>query len=302
MAAGVRHSSSEALDGLVPGTRVAAARGRAWNDLLAQVFERSRVQDCLLIPAVPEPLIVWVLSGSAVVEERELGGEWVANRVCAGDFFLTNAPEPYELKWTAEGDQPFSVMHLHLGLQLLQRASAEVLGKEVQLELQDVSGAQDEILSALLEPLRVELMSSREPSALFVQGLAQSLAVHLVRRYGRAREAESRPRGGLPAFKLRRVTELMEAQLDQEFHLAHLAREVGLSEFHFGRAFKKSTGYTPSHFFIRLRMERARQMLRETARPIIEVALDVGYSSASHFAQVFRREVGVTPREYRGET
>lgn len=302
MVIGVRQSSAEALDELVPGIRVAVAQGRAWKDLLVQVFERSRRQDCLLIPAVPEPLIVWILSGSAIVEERELGGQWVANRVSAGDFFLTNAPEPYELKWTAEGDQPFAVMHLHLGLQLLQRATAEVLGKDIQLELRDVSGEQDRILSALLEPLRVELMSAADPSAMFVQGLAQSLAVHLVRHYGTASLAEKRPRGGLPAFKLRRVTDLMEAQLDQEFQLGQLARSLGLSEFHFGRAFKKSTGYTPSHYFIRLRMERARQLLRETARPVIEIALEVGYTSASHFAQVFRREVGVPPSEYRGET
>ena len=301
MVTGVRQSSAEALDSLVPGTRVARTNGRAWKDLLIQVFERSRSQESLLIPAVPEPLIVWVLSGDACVEERELDGQWVENRVATGDFFLTNAPEPYELRWRAEGDQPFAVMHLHLGLQLLQRAATEVMGKDVQLELRDVSGEKDHILSALLEPLRAELMSSEEPSALFVQGLAQSLAVHLVRRYGSVSEESRRPRGGLPAFKLRRVTELMAAQLDKEFHLAHLARSLGLSEFHFGRAFKKSTGYTPSQYFIRMRMERARQLLRETARPVIEVALEVGYTSASHFAQVFRREVGVTPSQYRGE-
>lgn len=299
--AGVRQTSAEALAEVVPGTRVASAQGQAWRDLVVQVFQRNRVQDSLLVPAVPEPLVVWVLSGSAIVEERELGGPWVSHRVSAGDFFLTNAPEPYELKWSAEGDAPFAVMHLHLGLPLLQRAAAEIGDGQAGLGLQDVSGARDDLLSSLLEPLRVELMASPEPSAMFVQGLAQSLAIHLVRRYGRAAEADRRPRGGLPAFKLRRVVGLMEAGLDQEFRLAQLARETGLSEFHFGRAFKKSTGYAPSHYFIRLRMERARQLLRETRRPVIEIALEVGYTSASHFSQVFRREVGVTPREYRGD-
>jgi AraC family transcriptional regulator len=296
------HSSSEALDDLVPGTRMVSGRGRAWKDLLVQTFMRNRIQERLLIPAVPEPLIVWILSGSATVEEREPGGAWVANRVSAGDFFLTNATEPYELRWTADGEAPFEVMHIHLGLPLLKRAAAEAFGKEADVELRDASGERDSVLSALLEPLRVELVSQQGPSVLFVQGLAQSLAVHLVRRYGSQARALQRPRGGLPAFKLRRVIELMEAGLDRDFQLATLARAAGLSSFHFGRAFKQSTGYPPSQYFIRLRMDRARRLLRETSRPIIEIGLEVGYSSASHFAQVFRRESGVTPSEYRGES
>jgi AraC family transcriptional regulator len=47
-------------------------------------------------------------------------------------------------------------------------------------------------------------------------------------------------------------------------------------------------------------MAEARRLLRETDRGIIEIGLDIGYSSPSHFAKVFRKAVGVTPSEYRG--
>jgi len=107
-------------------------------------------------------------------------------------------------------------------------------------------------------------------------------------------------RGGLPAFKLRRVTDLLETHLDEEFSLGRLAREAGVSEFHFCRLFKKTTGFAPSRYFIRMRMEKARRLLRETTKSVIEVGLDVGYSSPSHFAHIFRREVGVAPSDYRG--
>jgi AraC family transcriptional regulator len=79
-----------------------------------------------------------------------------------------------------------------------------------------------------------------------------------------------------------------------------LAEEAGMSEFHFSRIFKKTTGLSPSQFFIRLRIDKARRLLRETGKTVIEVGLEVGYSSPSHFAQVFRREAGVTPSQYRG--
>jgi AraC family transcriptional regulator len=46
-------------------------------------------------------------------------------------------------------------------------------------------------------------------------------------------------------------------------------------------------------------MARARQLLLETDRSIIDIGLDVGYSSPSHFSQVFKRQVGVTPSHYR---
>jgi len=192
-------------------------------------------------------------------------------------------------------------MHLYLGLPIFNRAVKDVFNQDVgALRLREVSGEKDTVLSMLLQQLRDELTTRRRPSALFVQGIAQSLAVHLVRTYTDPNAKGRDQRGGLPAFKLRRVVDLLEIHLDEEFSLNRLAREVGVSEFHFCRLFKKTTGFAPSRYFIRMRMEKARRLLRETTKNVIEVGLDVGYSSPSHFAQIFRREVGVAPSDYRG--
>jgi AraC family transcriptional regulator len=294
-------STAEALDEGVPGELIASSKGRPWRDVLAQVFARRAVQESLIIPAVPEPLIVWVVSGAARVEERELGGAWLANEVRSGDFFLTTSTRPCELRWTALEPEPFHVLHLYLGLPLMQRATADVLGSGVRsLRLREVSGGSDPVLTALLGLMHEELVKRRSPSAMLVQGLANSLAVHLVRHYGSEAEARPVPHGGLPAFKINRTLSTMQVRLDEELDLHRLAREAGLSDAHFSRAFKKSTGFTPSQYLIRLRMEQARRLLRETARPVVEVGLEVGYASPSHFAQVFRKEVGVLPSEYRG--
>jgi AraC family transcriptional regulator len=56
---------------------------------------------------------------------------------------------------------------------------------------------------------------------------------------------------------------------------------------------------TPVQFVIRERMLQAQQLIRETSCSLIEIALEVGYTSPSHFAQVFRRVVGVVPTEFR---
>jgi len=293
-------TSAEAFEKHLPGKLIAASRGRSWKDLLVQIFSRQHDQETILVPAVPEPLIVWILSGTAVVEERELGGTWKANQVAAGDFFLTTSPTPYELRWKAAGAEPFEVMHLYLGLPLLMRAFKDVFNHDEDMpQLREVSGETDQVLSLFLEQRRRELTSHHTPSLLFVQGIAQSLAVHLVRTYTDPNAKGREQRGGLPAFKLRKVTDLLEAHLDDEFSLSQLANEAGISEFHFSRLFKKTTGFAPSRYFIRMRMEKARRLLRETSKSVIEVGLDVGYSSPSHFAQIFRREVGVVPSQYR---
>jgi AraC family transcriptional regulator len=189
-------------------------------------------------------------------------------------------------------------MHLYLGLPVFNRASEEAFQNDPgTTRVRDVSGFKDCFLSALLEGLHKEVSSRRRGSSLFVEGIAQSLAGHLVRTY--ADETGHENKGGLPGFRLRKVTALMIAQLADEFSLIRLAREAGMSEFHFSRAFKRTTGLTPSVYFIHLRLEKARRLLRETNRSAIEIGLDVGYSSPSHFARIFRREVGISPSEYR---
>lgn len=296
----IQLSTAEALDERVPGDLVATSKGKPWRDLLVQIFTRRPVQDSLLIPAVPEPLIVWVVSGVALVEERQLEGEWMANEVRAGEFFLQTSPSPCELRWRTLTSEPFRVMHVYLGLPLMKRAAVDVHGPgSGPVLLREVSGAADSVIASQLGILRDELLARRAPSTMLVQGLASSLAIHLVRAYASDAPHPATPHGGLPAFKIHKVLAAMQARIDQELDLKRLAREVQLSESHFSRAFKKSTGFAPSQYLTRLRMERARRLLRETETPIVKIGLEVGYASPSHFAQVFRKEVGVLPSDYR---
>ncbi len=291
--------TGESMLHYLPGAAQTLASVPLSRDVVMLRFSHRSINEPILVPAVVEPLLVWVLSGAARVEERDLGGKWQLSSIKAGDFFLTNSGEPYEMRWQAQDGAAFEVMHLYLGLPLIEQAARDVLGERADpVTFVDISGAQDEQISVMLEQLRHELLDEHQPSPLFTHSLAQALAVHLVRRYRDPHRSALRS-NALPAYKLRRVIEAMNERLAEDFSLTKMARVAELSEYHFSRMFKRATGLAPSQYFIRLRMSRARHLLLETDRSIIDIGLEVGYSSPSHFSQVFRREVGVAPSNYR---
>ncbi len=108
-----------------------------------------------------------------------------------------------------------------------------------------------------------------------------------------------RSRGGLSPAALRRVQLFVDANLGTPLRLEALAERAGVSLFHFARAFRVSTGETPSAYVRRLRVERALRLLRETELSIGRIALDCGYSSQSKLGTAVRAATRLTPARYR---
>ena len=106
---------------------------------------------------------------------------------------------------------------------------------------------------------------------------------------------------GLTPTSLRRVTEQVHARIEDGLTLDEMAESAGLSTAHFSHMFRKSTGETPHQFVLRLRVERAKEMLRDAELRVLDVAIASGFKTQQHFARVFRRMCGATPTEYRKE-
>jgi len=291
-------TSAEGLERFVGGKCLFHGRGEAWRKVSAWILELPRSIDSLHLPSVSEPFLAWTLSGEIDFEEREYRRPWIKNRISKGSFFLTSGGAPYETRWNAATSEIFSAMLVFIGLPLLQRALKEVFGSDSDdVQLRDVSGFNDGVLDSLMERLRDELMRD-EASPLFVEGIAQSIAIHLARNYA---AVEASPKGGpsLPGYKLRQITGWMAANVATDLNLDQFAAQSGLSKFHFHRLFKRALGVSPAHYQLSLRMNEARRLLRETNRSVVDVALDVGYTNPSHFAKIFKRETGLAPTDYR---
>lgn len=274
------------------------SRGKAWRDLKAWISQPPRETDALLMPAVSEASLCWTFSGEAEFQEREGDGPWITHRIKKGSFYLTTGGGPYECRWKALTPEPYLSLMVFVELPLLKRAMEEVFGaKADRVRLRDLSAFTDPDLSWMMECVRQELLA-RRPSPLRVQGLAQMIATHLARHYAEVSEGAVAG-SALPGYKLKQVTDWIESHLDENFDLERLAAMAGLSKFHFHRLFKQATGVSPAKYQLTARMNEARRRLRETSESVIAIALDVGFASASHFAQVFRRETRMTPSEYR---
>ncbi len=108
--------------------------------------------------------------------------------------------------------------------------------------------------------------------------------------------------GALPLNAEARVTRAVRAiddRLDGDLSLGTLARESGLSPYHFLRTFERLTGVTPHQYVLRARLRAAATRLATEAGRVIDVALDSGFGDISNFNRAFRTEFGASPRAYR---
>jgi AraC family transcriptional regulator len=91
----------------------------------------------------------------------------------------------------------------------------------------------------------------------------------------------------------------IDANAHEPIDLESAAREFGLSPFHFLRLFARVLGVTPHQYLVRSRLRRAARLLADDARPITEVAYDVGFGDLSNFVRTFRRAAAMSPRSFR---
>ena len=140
----------------------------------------------------------------------------------------------------------------------------------------------------------------------FGQSLANEVANQF--QHERIRSADDRQRVGperdlsAKSEKLRKIVALMADNLDEPYSAVQLAKGAGLSVRQVERLFLRHLNMTPGRYYMRLRLERARELLRQTNLPILDVAIATGFTSHSYFAQSYRLLFGRPPSEERRTT
>jgi AraC family transcriptional regulator len=170
-----------------------------------------------------------------------------------------------------------------------------------RLELTYRPDLADGVIASRMRALQAELDNPGIMGRLYAESLGVEIAVRLVRAHSTVAAAPEPARGGLPPRRLRAIQDYIETNLASEISLGDLAKLAGVSNTHFCRAFRKSTGLASHQYVIRRRLERAKAMLAEGRLSIAEIALSAGFSNQSHMTTHFRRLIGTTPRRFRNE-
>jgi AraC family transcriptional regulator len=161
------------------------------------------------------------------------------------------------------------------------------------------SGISDNAITDILALMTQEFKAGSPLGTLYAETLAHALAIRLVHVNSTPDRTSTSATSPLPPNILKRIKELIEAELGKDLSLEVLASDSGYSRAHFLRMFRVSTGTTPHRYVLERRIDRAQQLLQGKGASLADIAADCGFSSQTHMTDVFRRNLNTTPREYR---
>lgn len=151
----------------------------------------------------------------------------------------------------------------------------------------------------LLLAMRPALMGPLGRNRLFAEQAFAALASHLVRTYGGCKPAHTPRAARLSPWQARRARALIDASLDDRLSLESLAEAVGLSVPQLSRRFPASFGMAPFRYQMQCRVNRAQRLLLDPRLGLIDVAVESGFATQSHFGRVFKTFVGQSPGAWR---
>jgi AraC-like DNA-binding protein len=212
------------------------------------------------------------------------------------------------LRASRQADQRHQFLTVEMSFDFLKRHLADFAQSLHPLVREVIAGQSEK--SAVVPPTRLTsrqqqlLASLRETPVLaaaqklWYQTKALELAAELFFLAPGERELFCQRQQRLSAERVEKVVALLRKKLADPPNLEEIGRAVGCSPFHLSRTFSAATGMTIPQYLRQLRMEKAAELLRSGKFNVTEAALEVGYSSLSHFSQAFHETFGCCPGLY----
>ena len=242
--------------------------------------------------ARPEVSLMWVRDKGSDTRITMAGQP--ADSLTPGRANLWFFPEGIDAQGRVTGRGAYDCAGVFVDPSFLPSAVKDALAEPIVGFSHDALGrAFDELVGELTEP--------DEMLPMFTEGWAMK-ALAYVARAARAPQPDRPASGsGLAPWQLRRAQEMFRADLSENLSLNHVAAACKLSVSHFARAFKASTGKPPHQWVMNARIDVARDMLANSATPLVHVAGMCGFADQSHFSRVFARSMGASPGAWRRE-
>lgn len=235
------------------------------------------------------------ISGNLTTERITTGGR--RQVFCGrgnGNICITSAGQTVGAFW----EKPLDNLGFFLAPDFVEKVAVENRFSPT-FEFSESVDEKDLLIQHIGLTLLTESANESSEGKLYAESLINTLVLHILKNYSTAKSIAENTNGGLSGYKLRRVKEFIDANLETDLSLSNLASVVDLSQFHFARAFRKSTGQTTQQYLTLRRIERAKQLLAKADLPLVEVGLQTGFKNQSHFTTLFRKYTKFTPKTWR---
>ena len=277
----------------VPGEIWLDAVDGRWSELSIRGY-KYKPSD-ISAPRLSDYLIV-LYTGGPTQMTRQVDGPRMTSDIVFGDTSLLTRSVESEWCWKDN----IEVLHIYLDQGLVQRVANAIFDRDVaDVNLRDVLKVRDDVLTGMGHMLIREASSGLAGTRLYAESIGHQICIHLLRSYSDLKLADPPSSGKLDQRRIRRTQDFIEEHLGDDLTLASLANVAGISACYFGRRFRNSLGVAPHQYLLQRRLDRARNLLRNSRHSIAEIASVTGFSDQSHMTRHFKRRFGVTPQDCR---
>ena len=234
-------------------------------------------------------LSCYISGGTGTFRREQPGATGAPGKLCV-------LPADHQSAWVING--AIRLAHVYVSQEQFALGCVTLLDREPrELQLREITFFDDEQQTRRFHQL-INLNWNEPGERLLTSSLACELLDHaLLNQVGLRSGLQLK--GGLAAYQRRQLVDMIEQQLAEPLNIGQLAAHCALSPYHFARMFRQSFGLAPHQYLLARRLARARDLLRNSALGLGDIALACGFASASHFANRFKQTVGATPGEYR---
>lgn len=237
--------------------------------------------------------ILEILDADAQAQHsRRLGDETLNRPFRGGETFFCPANVDYGIRW--EDRIGFTLLSFHPAL----------FEEELECRESDIYplfGVQDFDIQYLAQKILQDIQQGCPNGSLYSDTCALLLGFEIVKRLKVGRVNKQPIFDGLSPTVLREVRDFIQAKVQQgeSLNMLDLATIAGVSQTHFIRLFKASTGRSPHIYYDELRMQRAVTLLKNTDYSVARIAYLCGFTDQSYFSRKFRQWFHVSPSQFR---
>lgn len=272
---------------------IVSSQGYGWKNILVEEFYQPPGEE--MYQSATEHTLCFSLNQRPSRLSQKIGDRSHTSLFTKGDFSIA----PADLSLFSQWNQDDQYLRIRIASEFLAQVAHSEIGLS-QIELLPEFRTRNPQIEQISMMLLTELRKGGAAGRLYVESLTNVLAVHLLRNYSAVQPCVAVHLGGLSDYQLLQVVDYISDRLADDIQLSDLATLLGLSQFHFSRLFKQTTGVSPYQYVLQQRVERAKQLLRTTDLTVMDIALLCGFSSHSHLGKWFRQCTGISPKAFRG--